>query len=112
MSVNDEVLEGQETQKTREKIAHVLCPVDFSDISQHALDHAAAIARWYEARLTLLYVFPNFPVVDIPSLVLEEPDRESLMAGMRGMAAAVPHGVPVDFRIEEAPYVHEEIVAQ
>jgi len=112
MSVNDEVLEGQETPKTRWKIAHVLCPVDFSDISQHALDHAAAIARWYEARLTLLYVFPNFPVIDVPSLVLGEPDREGLMAGMRGMAAAVPREVPVDFRIEEAPYVHNEILAQ
>ena len=94
------------------RIAHVLCPVDFSDISQHALDHAAAIARWYEARLTLLYVFPNFPVVDIPSLVLGEPDRERLMAGLRGMAAAVPQQVSVDFRIEEAAYVHEAIVAQ
>ena len=41
------------------RIAHVLCPVDFSEISQHALDHAAAIARWHEARLTLLYVFAN-----------------------------------------------------
>jgi nucleotide-binding universal stress UspA family protein len=94
------------------RIAHVLCPVDFSDISQHALDHAAAIARWYEARLTLLYVFPNFPVVDIPSLVLGEPDRERLMAGLRGMAAAVPQQVSMDFRIEEAAYTHEAIVAQ
>jgi nucleotide-binding universal stress UspA family protein len=45
------------------RIAHVLCPVDFSEISQHALDHAAAIARWYEARLTLLYVFANLPTI-------------------------------------------------
>lgn len=94
------------------RITHVLCPVDFSDISQHALDHAAAIARWYEARLTLLYVFANFPVVDVPPLVLEAPDRERLMGGMRGMAAAIKGQVPVDFRIEEAPHVHEEILAQ
>jgi nucleotide-binding universal stress UspA family protein len=94
------------------RIAHVLCPVDFSDISQHALDHAAAIARWFEARLTMLYVFANFPVMDVPPLVLQEPDRERLMAGMRAMAAAVPPEVSVDFRITEAPYVHEEILAQ
>jgi nucleotide-binding universal stress UspA family protein len=94
------------------RITHILCPVDFSEISQHALDHAAAIARWYEARLTLLYVFANFPVMDVPPLVLEQADRERLMAGMRGMAAAVPQQVPFDFRIEEAPYVHEEILAQ
>jgi nucleotide-binding universal stress UspA family protein len=94
------------------RITHILCPVDFSDISQHALDHAAAIARWYEARLTLLYVFANFPVMDVPPLVLEAPERERLMVGMRGMAAAVPRQVPVDVRIEEAPYIHEEILAQ
>jgi nucleotide-binding universal stress UspA family protein len=94
------------------RIAHVLCPVDFSDISQHALEHAAAIARWYEARLTLLYVFSNFPVMDVPPLVLKAPERERLLAGLRGMAAAVPREVPVDCRIEEAPYVHEEILAQ
>ena len=94
------------------RIAHVLCPIDFSDISQHALDHAAAIARWYQARLTMLYVFANFPVMDVPPLVLQAADRERLMAGMRGMATTVPPEVPVDFRIEQAPYVYEEIVAQ
>ena len=94
------------------QIAQILCPVDFSDTSQHALDHAAAIARWYNARLTLLYVFANFPVMDVPPLVLEAPDRERLMTAMRGMAAAVPREVPVDFRIQAAPYIHEEIVAQ
>lgn len=94
------------------QIAQILCPVDFSATSQHALDHAAAIARWYKSRLTLLYVFANLPVMDVPPLVLEAPERERLMAGMRGMAAAVPPDVPVDYRIQEAPYVHDEIVAQ
>jgi nucleotide-binding universal stress UspA family protein len=93
------------------RIAHVLCPVDFSEISQHALDHAAAIARWYEARLTLLYVFAN-PAIDLPPLVLEEADRERLMSDLRRMAAAVPPDVPVEFGIQEAPSVHEEILAQ
>jgi nucleotide-binding universal stress UspA family protein len=94
------------------RIAHVLCPVDFSEISQHALDHAAAIARWHEARLTLLYVFANLPTMDLPPLVLEDADRERLMSDLRRMAAAVPREVPVEFRIQEAGYVHEEILAQ
>jgi nucleotide-binding universal stress UspA family protein len=94
------------------RIAHVLCPVDFSEISQHALDHAAAIARWYEARLTVLYVFANLPTMDLPPLVLEDADRERLMDDLRRMAAAIPREVPVEFRIEEAGYVHEEILAQ
>ena len=94
------------------RIAHVLCPVDFSEISQHALDHAAAIARWYEARLTLLYVFANLPTMDLPPLVLEDADRERLLSDLRRMAAAVPRDVPIEFCIQEAGFVHEEIVAQ
>lgn len=94
------------------RIAHILCPVDFSPIAQHALDHAAAIARWYEARLTLLYVFANAPTMDLPPLVLEPADRERLTSGLRQMAATVPAGVPVDLRVEEAAYVHDAILAQ
>jgi nucleotide-binding universal stress UspA family protein len=94
------------------RITHVLCPVDVSEISQHALDHAAAIARWYEARLTLLYVFANLPTMDLPPLVLEDADRERLMGDLRRMAAAMPREVPVEFSIQEAGYVHEEILVQ
>ena len=93
------------------RIENVLCPVDFSDISQHAFDHAAAIARWYEARVTLLYVFPNLPVLDLPPLVLEAPDRERLIAKMRRMAEHAPD-VPIDVRVQQAAYIHEEILAQ
>ena len=40
------------------EIKNVLCPIDLSEVSRHAMDHAVAIARWYEARLTALYVVP------------------------------------------------------
>ena len=94
------------------RIAHVLCPVDFSEISQHALDHAAAIARWYEARLTLLHVFANLPAMDLPPLALEDADRERLMSDLRRMATAVPRDVRVEFDVQEAPYIHEAVLAQ
>ena len=55
-------------------ISHVLCPVDFSDCSRHALIRAAAIAGWYDADLTLLYVFVNQPAMDLPPLALEAGD--------------------------------------
>jgi nucleotide-binding universal stress UspA family protein len=50
-------------------ITHVLCPVDFSDASRHAVDQAAAIARWYHARLTALHVYPPLfmPVPALPA---------------------------------------------
>jgi len=43
------------------EIKRILCPVDFSDHSRHALHHAAAIAQWYESTITLLYVHPFVP---------------------------------------------------
>src|SRR4051812_33422856 len=38
-------------------IRTILWPTDFSDDSRHALDHAAAIARWYSARIVALHAF-------------------------------------------------------
>jgi nucleotide-binding universal stress UspA family protein len=93
-------------------ITQILCPIDFSDISQHALDHAAAIARWYEARLTVLYVFASVPAMDLPPLVLADDDRQRLLGDMRQAAAGVPLEVGTEFRVEEAGYVHEGILAQ
>ncbi|HEY7187831.1 MAG TPA: universal stress protein [Vicinamibacterales bacterium] len=94
------------------QIRRILCPVDFSDISQHALDHAAAIAHWYDATLTLLFVFPNLPAMDLPPLVLEDADRERLLVAMRRMADRVPARAALDYRVCDAPYIHDEIVAQ
>ena len=39
---------------------HILCPIDFSDTSTHALTYAIAFARWYEAQLTVLHVATTF----------------------------------------------------
>ena len=93
-------------------ISRVLCPVDFSETSQHALDYAGAIAHWYEARLTLLFVFPNLAVMDLPPLVLEDADRERLLVAMRRMVDRAPSRAVVDYCIREAGLVHDEIVAQ
>jgi nucleotide-binding universal stress UspA family protein len=35
----------------------ILCPIDFSEPSRHALQHAAAIARWYASRVVALNVY-------------------------------------------------------
>lgn len=94
------------------RIARILCPVDLSETSQHALDHAAAIASWYEATLTLLYVFPILPAMDLPPLVLEDSDRERLLVAMRKMVDRVPTRVMPEYRVQEADYIHDEIVAQ
>ena len=46
-------------------IEKILCPIDFSDFSRDALDHAVALARWYEARLIVMHVVP-IPTVPLP----------------------------------------------
>jgi nucleotide-binding universal stress UspA family protein len=38
------------------EIKRILCPIDFSEFSHHALDQARAIAEWYEAEITVLHV--------------------------------------------------------
>ena len=48
-------------------IDRVLCPIDFSEGSTHALEQAAAVAGWYKARLTALHVYsPPVPVPGLP----------------------------------------------
>ena len=94
------------------QITHILCPVDFSEFSLRALDHAAALARWYEARLTVLNVFPTVPTLDLPPIVMEETDRERIMADLRRFTGHVPEEVPLDLRIREASDIHREILGQ
>ena len=38
------------------RIARILCPIDFSDASAHAVEQAAAIARWSGGTLAVLNV--------------------------------------------------------
>ena len=40
-------------------IKRVLCPIDFSDCSRRALDHALAIGRWFGAAVDVLHVTPE-----------------------------------------------------
>jgi len=44
------------------QIQRILCPTDFSDCSQRALDHAIALAKWYDARVTLFHVSAPVPI--------------------------------------------------
>lgn len=43
-------------------ITRIVCPIDFSDFSKHALEHALAVARWYHAQVTVLHVVPQQPL--------------------------------------------------
>jgi nucleotide-binding universal stress UspA family protein len=64
-------------------IKRILCPVDFSPFSRRALDHAAVLAHWYEAELTVLHVSPSMPTIlglepAVSAATLAPYDRETL----------------------------------
>jgi nucleotide-binding universal stress UspA family protein len=75
-------------------IRRILCPIDFSDCSRRALDHAVAIAKWYDATITLVHVSPIVPIAAyapgsgvVPSANLSPDEREALLTSMKQLAA-------------------------
>jgi nucleotide-binding universal stress UspA family protein len=52
-------------------IERILCPVDFSEASRHAIDHATAIAGWYTASITALHVYRPM-LMPVPGLIAHE----------------------------------------
>lgn len=104
------------------EIRHILCPVDLSDISRHALDHALAIANWYDARVTVLHVFtvpqplmppfmppPAIMIEDLPGLMPSQPgDVAEEVRRFVGLTAAsradvvVVEGSPVRGILDQA----------
>lgn len=56
------------------EIRRILCPIDFSETSRHALEHALAIARWFDSQVTALHVIhaPLIPPLPILGAVTTE----------------------------------------
>jgi len=104
------------------EIRHILCPVDFSDLSRRALDHAIAVAKWYGSRLTVLYVYhvptagialSSLPVAPAAEAVQLSPaDREQLRHQLKGFAPAdALKDVPVEYLVAEGD-VATEVLAE
>ena len=97
------------TTATRTHIGRILCPIDFSDFSRRALDHAAAIAKWYESTITLLHVHAIAPLAAYaptsgmrPYAGLSPADRETLLASMKSFAQnETGTVVPIEFELVE-----------
>ena len=105
------------------ELKRILCPVDFSDCSRRALDHALAVARCYKSAVTALHVIAPTPVVlqgphylgaetAIP-VAVPDIDRQLVAAQLQHFADAeqVP-GVGVEPLVAEAPAIYDEILAQ
>jgi nucleotide-binding universal stress UspA family protein len=89
----------------------ILCAVDFSPHSAHTVAHALALAGWYKARLTLLHVYWNRAVMDVPPVPLTLADRENLHARLRALVGTPPAGVEVEYRVEEASDIGRALLA-
>jgi nucleotide-binding universal stress UspA family protein len=87
----------------------VLCPIDFSEASRHALDHAIAIAGWYESHITALHVIAPAFTFEPPILFAERGnlkalgvDRDQMRARLDDwLAAATAAHVPSEARVCE-----------
>jgi nucleotide-binding universal stress UspA family protein len=102
-------------------IARILCPIDFSDFSRRALDHAVAIAHRYGSSVTALHVYTSLvpalvvdpgPDMAVPVL-LTDVDREQLVAeAHRFVNAESAADVPIEVVLADATDVPREILAR
>jgi len=102
------------------KIKTILCPIDFSDHSRRALDHAVAIARWYDSTITAFHVYAVPPPaaygLESPppvGMVLTPADRERLTTAMASFVeTANASGVPIEIAIGQGTSAANEILQQ
>jgi nucleotide-binding universal stress UspA family protein len=69
-------------------IEHILCPIDFSEVSAHAVSQAVVIAGLYAARISALHVCPptTMPVPAVP-LPETEDQADLIVLGVHGRRA-------------------------
>ncbi len=95
----------------------ILCPFDFSDSSTRALAHAAALARWFDAQLTVLHVVPTFDPMQVqgelgvPIQFVNPMTREEIVGRMRPCLERAGVSPEADL-IAEAGHVPTTIVDQ
>ncbi|PYR52148.1 MAG: hypothetical protein DMF89_03580 [Acidobacteria bacterium] len=92
------------------EIRQILCPIDFSEVSRHALDHARVFAGWYRARVTALHVRNPAFLQNPPLLFAEAPpgggtaetDREYLEGQLRDWVGSLKTaGIETDVLVDE-----------
>jgi nucleotide-binding universal stress UspA family protein len=86
----------------------ILCPVDFSDHSKRALDHALAVAAWYDSTVTVLHVSPVMPAAAYVSgsgmpayATLTTEESDAIMQSMRRFAGRETRIAKTEFETTE-----------
>ena len=101
------------------QIQRILCPVDFSDGSKRALDHAVALAKWYDARVTMFHVCAPVPISAystvasmMPSTLVGGEDQNAVRQAMEQFASReAATNAPIDIELGEGNAA-TEIVAK
>jgi len=104
----------------------ILCPVDFSEFSRHALAHTVRLARWFDSTVTVLHVSPPqvrppsvvfgglpgpIPPIDLLPVPAAPDQRDEILAQMSSFAATVnTNGVEIRFVTREGSPVREILV--
>jgi len=101
------------------RLHHILCPVDLSDTSTRALQHAAALAGWYESALQVLYVDTTLPIEGLSNVgdfavarhaVIEAAPTERARDEVRRFVARAGCNTTVDVAIEQSTHVEGAIL--
>jgi nucleotide-binding universal stress UspA family protein len=102
-------------------ITRILCPIDFSEFSRHALTRALAIAEARRATVVALHVVPLpspvYPayveVMPTTPTMLEPAEREAIAQALDLFVARHnTANVVIETDVVDAPTVHGEILAQ
>jgi len=82
-------------------LTHIVCPVDFSDASRHAIDQATVVAGYYHSRITALHVLTSSSS-DILATATEDAARIGALRPRiaEDFACATSQGIAVDILIE------------
>lgn len=108
------------------EIRRILVPCDFSDFSTRALDHAIALARWYDAELAALHVMPLLSSIEtLPVAAGPVPTQPVAREAVRGELdaflerarsqgirtdAVVAEGTPVDQILRQSGELPADLV--
>jgi nucleotide-binding universal stress UspA family protein len=90
---------------TRQQMDRILCPVDFSDSTAPAVEHALRLARWFDARVEVLHVIPFNPFGiaggGVPNIL--EAIQTQHEGATRNLATLVhpllDEGVPIEWKV-------------
>jgi nucleotide-binding universal stress UspA family protein len=93
-------------------VRKILCPVDTSDFSKRAVQHAVALGTWYEAEVTVLYVravvvTPALWFGAPPVLPPEAEGREEAVTAIRQFVNAATGDASFSILVTDGPIVDE-----